>query len=471
MINFLRQRSLAQHWGLVLLSGAVLLAAAYLGRHASFTWILLVAGAAASLALLRRPLLFLPLIIVVSLIAPVAIGTGTEVSLNPAAVLVPTAITIWLFTLIRRRHVRLAKSSTNRPLLLFLLAGLLSLLIGNALWDPAVPRSDHFILVQLAQWSIFAFSAGAFWLTANLVRDARQLQRLTYFFLFAAGGLALVFVLVNGSALVGSIFTVALIRAPFWVLLVALTGGQLLFNRSLSIPWRAFLWACLAATLFYAFVEQREAASNWVGIAAVAGTLLWLRFPRLRVAVIVVAVLLVVVGIFLPAVYDFAGGDAEWNTSGGSRLALSERVIEVTLRNPITGLGPASYRPYADSKPLLYGRAYWLDPRINSHNNYVDLFAHVGILGLMLFFWFVAALTRVGLRLHKRFTGGFTAGYVNGMLAAGAGALVIMALADWMLPFVYNIGFEGFQASVLVWMFLGGLVAIENFDVQADTSH
>ena len=48
------------------------------------------------------------------------------------------------------------------------------------------------------------------------------------------------------------------------------------------------------------------------------------------------------------------------------------------------------------------------------------------------------------------------------MLAVGAGALVVMVFADWLLPFVYNIGFPGFQASVLVWLFMGGLVALEN---------
>jgi hypothetical protein len=47
------------------------------------------------------------------------------------------------------------------------------------------------------------------------------------------------------------------------------------------------------------------------------------------------------------------------------------------------------------------------------------------------------------------------------MLAAWVGAMVIMLLADWLLPHVYNIGFQGFQASLLVWMFLGGLVAVE----------
>ena len=48
------------------------------------------------------------------------------------------------------------------------------------------------------------------------------------------------------------------------------------------------------------------------------------------------------------------------DSSGGSRLVLIERVFDVTMRNPITGLGPAAYRPYANMKPLRY-RARLLD--------------------------------------------------------------------------------------------------------------
>jgi O-antigen ligase len=161
-------------------------------------------------------------------------------------------------------------------------------------------------------------------------------------------------------------------------------------------------------------------------------------------------------------VYEFAGGDEAWKLTGGSRLVLIQRVVEVSMRNPIMGLGPAAYRPYADIKPLHYMGAYWMDPKVNSHNNYVDLFAHGGLVGLAFFFWFVAALARLGWRLHHRFQSGFAAGYVNAMLAAGAASLTLMLLADWLLPFVYNIGFVGFQASVLVWLFLGGLVALDN---------
>jgi hypothetical protein len=47
------------------------------------------------------------------------------------------------------------------------------------------------------------------------------------------------------------------------------------------------------------------------------------------------------------------------------------------------------------------------------------------------------------------------------MLGAWFAIMTIMALADWFLPFVYNLGFEGFQSSILIWMFFGGIVALE----------
>jgi hypothetical protein len=34
-------------------------------------------------------------------------------------------------------------------------------------------------------------------------------------------------------------------------------------------------------------------------------------------------------------------------------------------------------------------------------------------------------------------------------------------LGDWVLPFVYNIGLQGFRTGLLAWLFLGGLVVLE----------
>ena len=45
------------------------------------------------------------------------------------------------------------------------------------------------------------------------------------------------------------------------------------------------------------------------------------------------------------------------------------------------------------------------------------------------------------------------------------------ALGDWFLPFVYNIGIAGFRASVLGWLFLGGLLAMEGVGRSNAGSH
>jgi len=462
MMSSIRVRFLAQRLVLRTVPLAVLLAAALLGARASTRWLALFVSAAAGALVFAHPSLGLVGLVLAALVLRMEVGTGTEVALNPATLTVPALLVVWLFRMVRQRSVRLAPSRTNRPLLLFLLAGLLSLLIGTAYWDPAVPRSSNFTLVQLAQWAMFAFAAIAFWLTGNLVQDLTWLRRLTFFFLALAGGLALLLVTPSSRALVGHVTTRAVDIAPFWMLLAAMAGGQLLHNQRISWGGRLFLVATLVAVALYAFYLQREVVSNWVGVGAAVGVLVWLRWPRLRWPVILLVAVLAVSGVLSSAIYKFAGGADEWVESGGSRLVLIGRVLEVTMRNPITGLGPAAYRRYAGMEPLFYRGAYWVAPQINSHNNYVDLFSHVGLLGLALFGWFAVELALLGLRLRRRFTEGFAAGYVNGALAAGAGSLALMLFADWILPFVYNIGFPGFQASLLVWLFLGGLVALEN---------
>jgi hypothetical protein len=286
------------------------------------------------------------------------------------------------------------------------------------------------------------------------------------------GGAGAIVRFLPGAAPLNSLVTEAFIRAPFWILLTAVAGGQLLFNPNLSARWRAYLLLCLAAVVWYAFVEVQEALSNRAGFVVVIAVLVWLRWPRLRRILLLLAVLLILSNLLIPAVWEFAGGDDEWFSSGGARLALIQRVIDVTLRNPITGLGPAAYRPYANATPLIYEHIFWLNPRVSSHNNFADLFAHVGLVGLTLFGWFCWEIGRLGVTLRRCYHSGFAAGYVNGMLAAGAASLVLMMLADWILPFVYNIRFTGFQASVLVWLFLGGLVALQQMvEVQEDQSH
>lgn len=464
MITILHKRFPQRQLTTWLIAAAVLAMAFVLGRRASPFWLGLPAVGAGAVLLLARPALGLPVLVLAALVVPLEFDTGTDVRLNTVTLLIPLVLVLWTVTMIRRRQVRIAHSSSNRPLLLFLGASLLSLLIGVATWDPMVPRSDNFTLVQFSQWAIFAFSAGAFWLTANLATEDKWLRRMTWTLLLVGGMMAIGRQLPGLSSLTNKVTTIAFIRPPFWVLLASLAGGQLLFNRSLRGVTRWGLAAVVLSALVYAFIDQREVVSSWAGLGVALAVLLWLRFPRLRWPVLVLVLALAVTGTLFPSVYEFAGGEDEWTLSGQSRIVLSGRVIEVTMRNPITGLGPAAYRPYANMTPLRYRGAYWIQPQVNSHNNYVDIFSQGGILGLGLFAWFAVEIAKLGGRLRKRYPSGFAGGYVNAVLACGAASLVLMIFADWILPFVYNIGFPGFQASVLVWLFMGGLVALDNMN-------
>jgi O-antigen ligase len=341
-------------------------------------------------------------------------------------------------------------------------SALVSLLAGNALWDPAVPRPGNLLVVQLGQWAIFALSAGAFLLAAHLLANEPWLRRLTFAFLLLAGVLTAALLVGGPGAVVNRIATVAVTRAPFWISLVALAGGQLLFNRSLSDVVRFLLTGLVLGASYYALMVARESVSTWSPLIVALATLLWLRFPRLRRPLEVGGLIVIIV--FFSTFYEFAGGDPEWILSGQSRLVLIERVVNLTSDNPILGLGPASYRHYARLEPLQYRGALWWTPDVSTHNNYVDIFAQTGLLGLGLFLWFMVALTRLCWRLRRRYREGFTAGYVNAMFAALVAISAAMMLLDWFLPFVYNVGFPGFQASVLLWMFLGGLVAINHWE-------
>ncbi len=186
MIESLQQKAVRTGAWKWLIAAAALIGAAYLGLHPSRRWLILLGGGLLGLALVLQPVLGLPALVLAALLVPMEFGTGTEVSLNPATLLVPALLVLWVLKMVRDRDLRLAPSRTNGPLLLFLATGLLSLLVGNVLWDPSVPHID--LSVQLAQWAIFAFSAGAFWLTANLIEDETWLRGLTFTFLVVGGG-------------------------------------------------------------------------------------------------------------------------------------------------------------------------------------------------------------------------------------------------------------------------------------------
>jgi hypothetical protein len=68
--------------------------------------------------------------------------------------------------------------------------------------------------------------------------------------------------------------------------------------------------------------------------------------------------------------------------------------------------------------------------------------------------------------LQNKLLTGFTKAYVYSVFAGIIATLVAAFLGDWVLPFIYNVGLTGFRASILPWIFMGGLVAIEKLSTE-----
>jgi hypothetical protein len=235
----------------------------------------------------------------------------------------------------------------------------------------------------------------------------------------------------------------------FWMWLIALPLSQAIFNSRLSLRVRILLYGIVAMAFYVAVVQQNDWKSGWVPAAVVAAALFGLRFKRLT--------LLSIPFVLMIAVYlaqDLISTDLY---SWGTRLDAWVVVLEISRVSPIIGLGFANYYWYA---PLFSIRGYY-GIRFNSHSQFVDIVAQTGILGLFCFFWLLFEVGRLAWNLMNDLPDGFAKGYAYGTFAGILGSLMAAFLVDWLLPFAYNIGLDGVRASILPWIFFGGLVSIE----------
>jgi hypothetical protein len=137
-------------------------------------------------------------------------------------------------------------------------------------------------------------------------------------------------------------------------------------------------------------------------------------------------------------------------------------VIEISRVSPLFGLGFSNYYWYT---PLFPIRGWSVN--FNSHSQFIDLIAQVGVLGLICFLWIFFEMLRLSWRLlQNKLLTGFTKAYVYSVFAGIIATLVAAFLGDWVLPFIYNVGLTGFRASILPWIFMGGLVAIEKLSTE-----
>jgi hypothetical protein len=438
-------------WLRPLIVGGVLVASALLASRASLLVLGLLMAVGAAVVILRFPPLGLASVIPVSLVVPLAFSTGTGTGFNATVVVLMGLLALWLLDMWGRRDLRLLPSGPIRPLIVFVVVAVIATLAGMQPWLAFAGTAP--VRTQMGGLTVFVLSAGAFLLVAHQVKAVRWLQRFTWLYI-ALGAL---FVVGRAVPAVGSVtgrfFVPGADGSVFWIWLVALAFSQAAFNSRLAPHWRLALGA-VVLTAFVALSRVSGWTSGWLPSLVALVVVLWAGAPR--VGLIATAAGGAWAMLNRGQVDELLlGGDNEYslNTRQEAWGLLSE-IVQAT--NPVLGLGPANYYYYT---PLFPISGYAIN--FNSHNNYMDIIAQTGLLGLACFIWFVWAVGRLGWQLRQRVPAGFERAYVYGALGGLVGMLDAAMLGDWVLPFVYNVGLTGLRASVMGWFFLGGLVALE----------
>jgi hypothetical protein len=433
---------------MLVIAGVLLLSAglAYKASPIQLALVLLLLLAVGTLmALVHWPSLGLIVLIVACLILPSPSLPG---GLNFAVLLLYLLIGLWLLDiLLGQRKIRLVQSRTLWPLLALVAVAILAFGLGQLAWFSFAHPAP--MEAQLGGLSIFLLAAGAFLLVAHQVRDLRWLQWMTWVFV----GLGATFVagwMVPGvGGITGRLFQLgATSNSMFWTWLAALSFSQAYINRKLRLRWRLILAAIAALTIYVAFFRNRDWKSGYL--------------PAMTAMAIIVALRSWKAGAVMALVAPFAAVSLMSDAVSSDAYSYSTRLdawiilLNMVKVNPILGFGPANYYWYT---PLFRIRGWAV--AFNSHSQIVDLLAQTGLLGLGCFIWFAAEIGWLGWRLRNLAPTGFAQAYVYGVLGGLGGTLVAATLADWVLPFVYNIGLNGFRGSILAWLFLGGLVSIE----------
>jgi hypothetical protein len=435
-------------WLPLLIGIGALGASNVLGFSASQRQLMLVLGLLMGVGIVLIFLRYPPLGLILTLIGGLFIPFSGPSGLNVAALGVALLLGLWLLDmLVRQRKIRLLSSRAVAPLLIFILISILSFSVGQLPWFTYVKPAP--LDTQLGGLAIFVFAAGAFLLVAHQLRNLDWLRWMTWVFL-ALGSIYIAGWLVPGvGPIANRLFQNGTVNnAMFWVWLVALAFSQAIINRKLHIFWRLGLGGLVVATLYVAFFLNRGWKSGYLPAFVVLAAIVAFRYPRARLFLLLLG--------YIPAHYLVSQAIATEQFSFGTRVDAWAIMLKISKINPLLGLGPANYYWYV---PLYYIRGYY--SVFSSHNQYLDLIAQTGLLGLGCVLWFAWEVGRLGWQLRTRVPAGFSQAYVYGALGGLVGTLAAGVLADWFLPFAYNIGLTGFRASILPWLFLGGLVSIE----------
>jgi O-antigen ligase len=360
---------------------------------------------------------------------------------------------LWVVEMVMNRKIDIEPSSTYLPFIALIISSIFSFGFAQM---PFYPIEAAPIDAQLGGVLIFLVSFLIFILAVNRIDDIKWLKWLTYSFL-AICGIYLVLRFAPGGRSLSDrlVHYLVLAHGLFWCWLIVMSFSQAAFNNELSIIWRGVLMFICLMGLYVVLFDTRQWVSGWFPALIALVVAVWVAKPKLAYFL---SLIVLAVGAFyfndIVNNFIYVGDNAY---SEMTRLEAWKIVFQIMSVNPVFGVGPANYSFYTPLFPILG----W-SVQFNSHNNYVDLIAQFGYLGLILVLWLFWEIGKVAARVRLLVSGsGFVPAFVYGTIGGFVATVISGMLGDWFFPYVYNITIRGMRASMLAWIFLGSLVALE----------
>lgn len=371
--------------------------------------------------------------------------TGTASPLPISLMLTLGLLGIWLATMYLRRTWDVPAVPFNRSLFIFMAICCISLPWGIIWRDPILEmwRMGNFPVTQVASLLSLLASMGAPLLIGRFIDSAAKIKFYLGSFLVCGGLMTFVPLLeieqpfLNANGLWG-----------LWS--VAALFGVMATLPGVRLRWRILCGLLIGLNLYLTVVRNSLWLSGWVPSIIGLVAIIFLHSRKAFFVVCLAGALFVTLG---PG-REFIDRVTQDNVEEGGlgRLEIWERNLGLVAQHWLLGTGPAGYAPYN----MTYFR---FDAR-STHNNYMDILAQFGVLGLLTWCWFMGASLWFGWRTINRAPPGLLR--TTAMIATGgwAGALASMMFGDWILPFAYNQGIGGYSYTVYSWIFLGLLVSV-----------
>jgi O-antigen ligase len=201
--------------------------------------------------------------------------------------------------------------------------------------------------------------------------------------------------------------------------------------------------------MYQTMIVKADWISGWAPSIAAIAAASFFRSKRFFIVVLIIGII---------AGYqsrDFFEKVANSNVEDGAlgRLSLWDQNWRVVREHWMFGTGPAGY--------ALYYMTYYKEDARSTHNNYLDIMAQFGFIGMITWLWLAFTAVVEGVRTIYRAPPGFLKTLAIIATSGWIGAQASMFFGDWILPFAYNQGVGGYKYTVYSWIFLGTIISIQ----------